>query len=72
MALPGGGEPWEQTLTLATQIKSLNIQSMVLNTDLNYLNLDRTEELAKSLGGQYITINDISKEQLTPIVNQLL
>jgi magnesium chelatase subunit D len=72
VALPGGGDPWEQTLALANQLKNLNVQSMVLNTDLNYFNLDKAEMLAKSLGGQYLSLNDISKEQLTPIVNQLV
>jgi magnesium chelatase subunit D len=72
VALPGGGNPWVQTLTLADQINKLNIQSVIINTDLNYFNLDRAEELARTLGGQYLSLNDISKEQLTPIVNQLL
>lgn len=72
VALPGGGDPWRQTLTLANQIKNLNIQSIVLNSELNYFNLNRAEELANSLGGQYLSLNDISKEQLTPIINQLL
>ena len=72
VALPGGGDAWDQTITLAAQLKKLNIQSMVLNTDINYFNLNRAEELAKSLGGQYLSLHDISKEQLTPIINQLL
>jgi magnesium chelatase subunit D len=72
VALPGGGDAWGQTLMLANQVNKLNIQSIVLNTDLNYFNLDRAEELARSLGGQYLSLNDISKEQLTPIINQLL
>ncbi|MEN0052093.1 MAG: magnesium chelatase subunit D family protein [Mucilaginibacter sp.] len=72
VALPGGGDPWEQTLTLANQINKLNIQSVILNTDTNYLNLGRAEDLANALGGQYLSLNDISKEQLTPIVNRLL
>jgi magnesium chelatase subunit D len=72
VALPGGGDPWAQTLGLANEINKLNIQSVVINTDLNYFNLDRAEELVKSLGGQYLSLNDISKEQLTPIVNKLL
>jgi len=71
VALPGGGDAWEQTSSLAAQLKKLNIRSMVLNTDLNYFNLNRAEELAKTLGGQYLSLQDISKEQLTPIINQL-
>ncbi len=72
VALPGGGDAWDQTITLAAQLKKLNIRSIVLNTDINYFNLNRAGELAKSLGGQYLSLHDISKEQLTPIINQLL
>lgn len=72
VSLPGGGDAWMQTLALADRISKLNIQSVVLNTDLNYLNLNRAEELATSIGGQYLSLSDISKEQLTPIVNQFV
>jgi magnesium chelatase subunit D len=72
VSLPGGGDAWMQTLSLADQINRLNIQTVVLNTDQNYLNLNRAEELARSIGGQYLSLNDISKEQLTPIVKQLV
>lgn len=65
------GDPWNQTIQLAGQLKELNIQSLVLNSESNYFNLDKAEELAASLGGQYQSLNDISEEHLTPIINQL-
>lgn len=72
VSLPGEGDPWSQTLALSAQLKKTNIQSLVLNSDSNYLNLGRAEELAGSLGGQYLSLNGISEEQLTPIINQIL
>jgi magnesium chelatase subunit D len=72
VSLPGEGDPWGQTLALSAQLKKTNIQSLVLNSDSNYLNMGRAEELAASLGGQYLSLNDISEEQLTPIINQIL
>lgn len=72
VALEGGGDPWIQTITLANQLKQLNIKSLVLNTDLNYLNLGRGEELAASLGAAYRSLNEISATHLTPIINQIL
>lgn len=72
VSLPGEGDPWNQTLALSAQLKKTNIQSLVLNSDSNYLNMGRAEELAGSLGGQYLSLNDISEEQLTPIINQIL
>lgn len=72
VSLPGEGDPWSQTLALSAQLKKTNIQSLVLNSDSNYLNMGRAEELAASLGGQYLSLNDISEKQLTPIINQIL
>ena len=72
VALSGGGDPWNQTLTLAGQLQHLNIKSLVLNTESDYFNLGKAEELAKALGGQYQSINDISEAHLTPLINQIL
>jgi len=70
--LPGTGEdPWNQTIQLAGQLKDHAVQSLVINTESNYFNLDHAEELAIGLGAQYLSLSDISEEQLTPIINQL-
>lgn len=66
-----GDDPWGQTVQLAGQIKDLNIQSLVLNSESNYFNLDKAEQLANLLGGQYISLDEISEEQLTPIINHV-
>ena len=65
------GDPWNQTIQAANQLKALDIQSLVLNSESNYFNLDKAEELASVLGGQYLSLTDVSEEQLTPIINQL-
>jgi len=72
VALSGEGDPWSQTLTLAAQLQHLNIKSLVLNTESDYFNLGKAEELAKAMGGQYQSINDISEAHLTPLINQIL
>ncbi|HEY0177427.1 MAG TPA: VWA domain-containing protein, partial [Pedobacter sp.] len=72
VALPGEGDPWGQTMALSAQLKSAGIQSLVLNSDANYLNLGRAEELSQALGAQYLSLNDISEEKLTPIINKAL
>ncbi|WP_442590518.1 magnesium chelatase subunit D family protein [Pedobacter sp. AW31-3R] len=66
-----GDDPWSQTLTFAAQLKAMNVQSLVLNSGSGYLQLDKAEALATALGGQYQSLEDISAEQLTPIVNRL-
>jgi len=72
VALASGGDPWNQTLELAAQFRQAAIQSLVLNTDTNFLNLNRAEELAIALGGAYVSLNDISEEKLTPVINRIL
>ncbi|MDO7743570.1 MAG: hypothetical protein MUP99_07350, partial [Pedobacter sp.] len=70
--LPGtGDDPWSQTIYLAGQLKDYAVQSLVINTESNYFNLDHAEELAVGLGAQYLSLSDISEEELTPIINQL-
>jgi magnesium chelatase subunit D len=72
VSLPGiPGDPWSQTLTIANQLKALHIQTLVLNSESNYFNLDKAEELAQTMGAQYLSMSDISEEHLTPIINQL-
>jgi magnesium chelatase subunit D len=72
VALPGGGDPWDQTLHLASQLKRMNIASLVLNTENDYVQLGKAGELAKSLGGQYVSLNELTAESLAPIVNRVL
>ena len=72
VALASDGDPWGQTLELAAQFKQAAVQSLVLNTDTNFLNLNRAEELAAALGATYISLNDISEEKLTPVINRIL
>ena len=72
VALPGGGDPWNQTRQMASQLKDMNISSLVLDTDSTYLQLGKAEELAKQLGGQYIKLNELSAESITPLINSVL
>ena len=72
VALEGEGDPWSQTLELAGLLKNKNIQSLILNTESNFINVNKAEQLAEALGAQYISLHEISRENLMPIVGQLL
>jgi len=72
VALEGEGDPWDQTLALAGQLKDMEIQSLVLNTDANFFNLNKAEELAAAMDAQYMSLHEISQENLTPVISQLL
>ncbi|WP_460920805.1 putative cobaltochelatase [Pontibacter brevis] len=72
VALPGGGDPWSQIRHLATQLKDMHVSSVVLNAENAYLQLGKAEELAKLLGGQYVSLDELSSDSLTPLVNKVL
>jgi magnesium chelatase subunit D len=72
VALEAEGDPWSQSLELAARLKKDNMQSLILNTESNFINLSKAEELAKAMDAQYISMQEISQENLMPIVDQLL
>ena len=70
--LPGGGDSWQQTLTVATQLREHTIPTLVLDTDASYLRLGRANELANALGADYLPLDELSADGLTRLVlNQL-
>ncbi|KQS30931.1 magnesium chelatase subunit D family protein [Dyadobacter sp. Leaf189] len=66
--LAGGGDPWLQTVQLATQIASLNTTSLVLDTEKGYLRFGRAAELAQALGAECVALDDLSQEGITASV----
>ncbi|WP_031526457.1 magnesium chelatase subunit D family protein [Dyadobacter crusticola] len=70
--LPGGGDPWSQTVQIAAQISGLNIQSLVLDTEKGYLRFGRAAELAQALGAECLSLDDMSQERITSSVTRRL
>jgi magnesium chelatase subunit D len=71
VALPGGNDPWSQTVVLANELRGQQIKSIVLQTDTNYYSSGKAAELAAHLGAEYRSLSVLSESQLTPILNQL-
>lgn len=70
--LPGGGDPWQQTLNEAAQIRKHAVPALVLDTDAGYVRLGRASELANALGADYLPLDELSADGLTRLVlNQL-
>ncbi|GAB3251042.1 putative cobaltochelatase [Larkinella harenae] len=67
--LPGGGDAWQQTVQLATQLQAQRIPALVLDTETDYLRLGRAAELAKALGAECRSLNELSVEALTETVS---
>ncbi|MCC9138214.1 VWA domain-containing protein [Pontibacter silvestris] len=72
VALPDGGDSWSQTLQLASHLKELRISSLVMNTENGYVQMGRAGELAKALGAQYVSLEELRAESLTPVVNNMI
>ncbi|MBC7390237.1 MAG: VWA domain-containing protein, partial [Opitutaceae bacterium] len=67
-----GEDPWEESLKLAVQINQKNVTGMFINTDVDYLKLERAKTLAEALGFQYRSLTDINSEQLIPVIKNIL
>ncbi|WP_207531677.1 magnesium chelatase subunit D family protein [Desertivirga arenae] len=67
-----GGDPWEETLTISAGIKNDEIPGLVINTDIDYLQLGRAQQMAEALGLEYISLADIDSDNLTPVVKKVL
>jgi len=70
--LPGGGDAWQQTLALAGALQERHIPALVLDTDTDYLRLGRAAELAKALGADCLSLEDLSAETITRTVSARL
>lgn len=62
--LAGGGDAWQQTLTLATQLHERQIPSLVLDTETDYIRLGRAAELARVLGADCLSLDELSADSL--------
>ncbi|MDJ1467487.1 putative cobaltochelatase [Cytophagaceae bacterium DM2B3-1] len=62
--LPGGGNPWSQIQVLGNQLKEQQIPSLILDTESDYLRLGKARELAAILGGEYLSLDEISSDSI--------
>ncbi|GAB4041412.1 putative cobaltochelatase [Spirosoma jeollabukense] len=69
VALPGGGDAWQQTLAIAAQLREQQIPVLVLDTEHDYLRLGRAAELAKALGADCLSLDELSAEAITQTVS---
>lgn len=67
--LSGGGDAWQQTLQLAVQIVKMQVPALVLNTENGYLRFGKAAELAKVLGAECLSLDDLSSEGITHTIS---
>ncbi|WP_254413241.1 magnesium chelatase subunit D family protein [Dyadobacter diqingensis] len=67
--LPGGGDAWQQTLHLSGQLFQANIPALVLDTENEYLRFGRAAEMAKVMGAECLSLEELSSENITVTVS---
>jgi len=67
--LPGGGDAWQQTLQWADQIAKMQVPALVLDTENGYLRFGKAAELAKVLGAECLSLDDLSSEGITQTIS---
>ena len=67
--LSGGGDPWQQTLELSSQIAQMNILTLVLDTENAYLRFGRAAELAMALDAECLSLDELTSETITQTIS---
>jgi magnesium chelatase subunit D len=67
--LPGGGDAWQQTLQLSDQLLQAHIPALVLDTENEYLRFGRAAEMAKAMGAECLSLEELSSENITLTVS---
>jgi magnesium chelatase subunit D len=58
------GEPWEQTLQMATQLADAKTPALVLDSEAGFVRLGRAKQLAQALGGECLALEQLSAQEL--------
>ncbi|MCK9202418.1 MAG: putative cobaltochelatase [Gallionella sp.] len=64
VALNDGNDPWQESLRFAELLAERGIPALVLDTETGYLRLGRARQLAQALGAEYLTLEELSAENL--------
>jgi magnesium chelatase subunit D len=64
VALSDGNDPWQESLRFARLLAERGVPALVLDTETGYLRLGRARQLAQALGAEYLTLEELSAENL--------
>jgi len=64
VAMTAGGDPWRETLDMATQLAAKGTPALVLDTESGYLRLGRAAQLAEALGAECLTLEQLTADNL--------
>jgi magnesium chelatase subunit D len=64
IAIHDGADPWRESLEYAALLAERAVPALVIDTETGYLKLGRATQLAQALGAQYLTLAQLSAENL--------
>ncbi|MDO9046179.1 MAG: putative cobaltochelatase [Methylobacter sp.] len=64
VALNDGNDPWQESLRFAQLLAERGVPALVLDTETGYLRLGRARQLAQAIGAEYLTLEELSAENL--------
>lgn len=69
VSLHGGGDPWEQSLSLAAGLREAGAHALILDTENGYVRQGRAGRLAQALGAEYIALESLSAADITATIS---
>ena len=72
VAINEANDPWQETLNFAELMAERGIPALVLDTETGYLRLGKARQLAQALGAEYLTLEELSAENLAITVRACL
>jgi magnesium chelatase subunit D len=64
VALNDGNDPWQESLRFAGLLAECGVPALVLDTETGYLRLGKARQLAQAMGAEYLTLEELSAENL--------
>jgi magnesium chelatase subunit D len=65
VALDVGGDPWQETLTLAGLLAEQGTPALVIDTEIGFLRLGKAAQLAQALASECLSLEELTAENLT-------
>jgi magnesium chelatase subunit D len=66
-----GGDPVEDAITVAKEIRARGINSLIIDTEQGFLNFGLTRQLSDEMGGKYLKLEELNASTLASAVRNL-
>ncbi|WP_354685809.1 putative cobaltochelatase [Cupriavidus necator] len=72
VALADGSDPWRESMTVAQDLAARGTPALVLDTEQDFVRLERARELAQALHADYLPLDQLTGEQLRLTIRERL